>query len=243
MSGLLLATGFPYGAPELKQVYRKNLASALVLGIVLAYSLLGCYWGSVYFLGSKSNSPLLIDHVITICNLPLPPSLTPPDLAAHHFASATVKPSIGIPVPVPDTEVNPEKTIATQQEMNDDSGTVGDEAGIAGGQTLSDASIRIQDGMPPPDFRVVERSPVLINHIAPVYPEIARKADLEGMVYVKLWINKEGKVKQVVVIKSTSDIFIEPTVAAAQQFVFTPAMMHNGPVDVWVTLPFKFRLK
>jgi hypothetical protein len=27
------------------------------------------------------------------------------------------------------------------------------------------------------------------------------------------------------------------------QWVFTPAIMNNGPVAVWVAIPFKFKLK
>ena len=32
-------------------------------------------------------------------------------------------------------------------------------------------------------------------------------------------------------------------VEAAIQFVFTPAVMNNGAVCVWVALPFKFQLR
>jgi protein TonB len=76
-----------------------------------------------------------------------------------------------------------------------------------------------------------------------VYPEIARKAGLEGTVWVKIWVGKEGKPRKVVIQKSASDIFDQAAVDAANRFVFTPAMMQNGPVDVWVSIPFHFRLK
>ncbi|GAG02318.1 unnamed protein product, partial [marine sediment metagenome] len=33
-----------------------------------------------------------------------------------------------------------------------------------------------------------------------------------------------------------------PAVKAAMSFVFTPAYMNNGPVSVWVSIPFKFKL-
>jgi len=242
MSEFIVAAVFPYGAQELQQAYRKNLASALALGIAFMYSLLGGYWASVYWLGSEISSSLLVKPPIEIVFPPLPPPLTPPNEPLHPISPSAMKSSAGIPVPVPDAEVNPDQTIPTQQEMNAESGPVSDEAGIAVGGTLIGAPIHIQDDLPP-DFRVVEKSPVIIKRVIPIWPEIARKAGIEGTVWVKLWVNKEGKIKKVVVLKSTSDIFIEPTIAAAQQFVFTPAMMQNGPVDVWVALPFHFRLK
>jgi TonB family protein len=65
---------------------------------------------------------------------------------------------------------------------------------------------------------------------------------LEGNVFVKVWVDKEGKVRKVVILKSDAPIFEEAAVAAAKQFVFTPAVMQKGPVSVWVSIPFRFRL-
>jgi hypothetical protein len=35
----------------------------------------------------------------------------------------------------------------------------------------------------------------------------------------------------------------DSAIEAAMQFVFTPAYMNNGPVMVWVSLPFRFQIK
>jgi protein TonB len=102
--------------------------------------------------------------------------------------------------------------------------------------------IQIQDDGPPPDFVPVEKEPVVVKKVEPKYPELAMRAGLEGKVWVKIWVDKEGKAKQVVVIKSDAEIFNEPAIEAARQFVFTPAYMNNGPVAVWVSVPFKFKL-
>jgi TonB family protein len=59
---------------------------------------------------------------------------------------------------------------------------------------------------------------------------------------VKLWIDKEGGVKKVVIQKSASDIFDQAALDAARQFVFKPALSKNRPVDVWVSVPFHFKL-
>jgi len=44
------------------------------------------------------------------------------------------------------------------------------------------------------------------------------------------------------VLKSDAEIFNEPAVEAAKQWLFTPAYMNNGPVAVWVSIPFRFKL-
>jgi protein TonB len=244
MSELVLAIGFPYGAPDLERAYRKNLANALLLGIALAYSLVGCYWGGVYFLRNDASSPPRPEVKIEYVNLGPPPSIgganTPPSVSV---AAPVAKPSTGVPVPVPDAEVNPEQTFVTAQEFNALGEASGEGAEAGGGEVAIDAPIQIEEEMPPSEIVFFQKAPVIIKRMHPVYPEIARKANLEGTVWVKLWVNREGKVKQVIVVKSTSDIFNQPTIDAAMQFVFTPAMMQNGPVAVWVTMPFHYRLK
>jgi protein TonB len=72
---------------------------------------------------------------------------------------------------------------------------------------------------------------------------MALRAGLEGTVWVKILVDKDGKPKKAVVIKSAVEIFNEPAVEAAMQFLFTPAVMNNGAVRVWVAIPFKFQLR
>ncbi len=243
MSELVLAIGFPYGAPELERAYRKNLANALLLGIALAYSLVGCYWGGVYFLNDASPPPLP-ELKIEYINLGPPPSIAgtnaPPPVSV---AAPAAKPSVGVPVPVPDAEVNPVRTFVTAKDFKALGDTSGKGAGVGDAEIIGEPLIQIVDDSPPPKFVIVEKAPVIIKHPQPVYPDIARRVGLEGTVWVELWVTKEGKVKTVVVVKSTSDIFNQPTIDAAMQFVFAPAIMQNGPVAVWVTIPFHYRLK
>jgi protein TonB len=88
----------------------------------------------------------------------------------------------------------------------------------------------------------VEEMPRIVRSVRPEYPDIALHAGLEGTVYVKFWVDREGKPREVSVLRSTMDVFNESAVAAAKQYIFTPAYMNGGPVAVWVTIPFKFRL-
>jgi protein TonB len=146
---------------------------------------------------------------------------------------------VGIPVPVPDAEVSPEATIASQDELSKQAAPVIDASG-SGGSTSIEQDLRIDEE--PPDFVPVEKAPEVVKRIEPKYPELALRAGLEGNVYIKVWVDKEGKVRKAVVQKSDSPVFEEPAKEAAMQWVFTPALMQKGPVSVWVSIPFRFRL-
>lgn len=92
------------------------------------------------------------------------------------------------------------------------------------------------------DFVPYDKEPQIIKKVEPTYPEPALRAGLEGKVIVKMWVDTDGKVKKVVVLKSDFDIFNEPAIEAAKQFVFVPAYMNNEPVAIWVSYPFLFKL-
>jgi TonB family protein len=43
-------------------------------------------------------------------------------------------------------------------------------------------------------------------------------------------------------MKSTDDLFTQPALEAAKKWKFTPAIMNDKPVLVWIAIPFRFRL-
>jgi protein TonB len=227
-----------YGAVELKQVYQKYFAIALGIAFAIHALILGGYY--LMEILSQEEPPMHIVRVLKYSDLGPPPSIqslnTPPPVSV---AAPISKPTVGAPVPVPDAEVSPEQTIATQSEMSQEIAPIAEGAGEGGVSIEQDITI---DDAPPADFVPYEKEPQVVKRVEPKYPELAMRAGLEGKVYVKIWVDKEGKVKQVVVLKSDAEIFNEPAIEAAKQFVFTPAYMNNGPVAVWVSLPFRFKL-
>ena len=226
-----------YGAPELKKVYRKYLTIALALGMGLDFTGLGAYWGVIY--ATKEDAPSgTVRLIVKYSDLGPPPSLTQAMAASVTAANAGVKPSVGIPVPVPDAEVSPEATIATQAEMSQQTAPI--DQGPGGGEK----EIKIEeDEAPPADYVPYEKAPEAVKQVQPKYPDLATRAGLEGTVWVKIWVDKEGKPKKAVVQKSDAEIFNQPATEAAMQWIFTPAMMKNGPVSVWVSIPFRFKLQ
>ncbi len=234
-----LNSGMKYGAVELKAVYSKYRWWGLGLAIAIHAVIIGSYY--LTELLQSEEPPMVQVRLLKYSDLGPPPSMTnantPPPISA---SAPTAKPSVGAPVPVPDAEVSAEQTLATQTEMSQQVAPIGDATGA--GEVAVQNDIRIDDDAPPADFVAVEKEPVVVKKVEPKYPELAMRAGLEGKVWVKIWVDKEGKAKQVVVLKSDAEIFNEPAVEAAKQFVFTPAYMNNGPVSVWVSVPFKFRL-
>ncbi len=232
MAELALRMNVDYGAPELKQNYQKFMLRGLAAASLLNLLGVGTYWGSIYL--AAEEEPKLMVRIVKYSELGPPPSLTssnaPPPVTV---AAPSVKPSVGIPVPVPDAEINPEQTIATQKEMSEALGEIGEG---------KEGELRIEDE-PPPDFVAFEKGPVPIKKVIPAYPEIARRAGVEGTVWVKVWVDKEGRVRKGEVLKSDAAIFDQPAIDAAVQWVFTPALMKSGPVSVWVSIPLKFRLQ
>ncbi|HTO94917.1 MAG TPA: energy transducer TonB [Bacteroidota bacterium] len=95
---------------------------------------------------------------------------------------------------------------------------------------------------PPAEFVDVDKEPAVVKKVEPVYPASALKAGMEGKVWVKIWVDSQGNARKVLILRSDAEIFNSSAIAAARQFKFTPAEIKGKPVDVWVSVPFKYRL-
>jgi protein TonB len=120
--------------------------------------------------------------------------------------------------------------------------------------TIETTELDVYEEPPPPpdlppapdeevyEFYHVEIKPKLVKSVTPDYPEIARKASIEGTVFIKMMVGKSGKVESVEILKGP-EIFHEAATNAAMQFEFTPAIQNDRPVKVWVGQGIVFRLK
>ncbi len=95
----------------------------------------------------------------------------------------------------------------------------------------------------PPDFVAVDVQPKIVQLPNPEYPKAAIEKKIEGRVIVKLWVDEKGRTKKAVIVESDNEIFNKPSIDAAEKARFTPAMAKGKPVDVWVLIPFTFKLK
>ena len=93
-------------------------------------------------------------------------------------------------------------------------------------------------------YYALEIKPVAINSPVPVYPELARHAGIEGVVHLKMLIDVDGSIVEVVVLKSSGNQLLDQSaMAAARQSKFTPARQRDRNVRVWVARKFEFALK
>ena len=76
------------------------------------------------------------------------------------------------------------------------------------------------------------------------YPEIARKAGVEGRVYVNVLIDERGNVIDTKILKSLGNNGCdEAAVAATRAVKWKPAKQRDKAVKVWVGIPVVFKLK
>lgn len=74
------------------------------------------------------------------------------------------------------------------------------------------------------------------------YPEIAQKAGVQGKVYVLAFINEEGGVDDVKVVKGIGAGCDEATIDAVKNSKFTPGKSAGKPAKVKVSLQIQFKL-
>lgn len=109
---------------------------------------------------------------------------------------------------------------------------------------------------PPPEedeeeedfFVVVEEMPKLIGGMAKLqssvkYPEMARRAGIEGRVTVQFIVNEQGKVENARVVRGIGGGCDEEALKAVQQAQFEPGMQRGRPVRVQYALSINFRLE
>ncbi len=229
-----------YGAAELKLVAQKYMMIGLAIASIINLSAAGSYHLAQWL--AEEDEPIQTVRILKYSDLGPPPSLTQQAAPAVAVSGPVVRPSVGVPVPVPDAEVSPEQTIATQTELSQQAAPAIEIGEGAGGVAQIEQDLKIDEDVPPPDFVPYEKEPTVVKRVEPKYPDLALRAGLEGNVFVKVWVDKEGKVRKVVLLKSDAPIFEEAAIDAAKQWVFTPAVMQKGPVSVWVSIPFRFRL-
>lgn len=98
-----------------------------------------------------------------------------------------------------------------------------------------------------PVFVVVENMPRLIGGLKSIqqkikYPEMARKAGIEGRVYVQFIVGTDGKVENPQVIKGIGGGCDKEALRVVKQAKFKPGVQRGKPVPVQFSLPIVFKL-
>ena len=143
-----------------------------------------------------------------------------------------------VPVEVPNDEIIENEIIELDAELDMDAGFI---------------------DMPPPPpkfeeedeemeiFVIVEQMPELIGGLPEiqkriVYPELARKAGIEGRVVIQFVIDEQGNVTNPVVVRGIGGGCDEEALKAVQTAKFVPGKQRGKPVKVRYSLPISFKL-
>ncbi len=127
-----------------------------------------------------------------------------------------------------------------------------------------DASLDLDDrldtnqGPPPGDdeeeeeeqevFVVVENQPELIGGMKALneeveYPDFARKAGIEGRVFVQFVVDEEGNVQNPKVTRGVHKLLNQEAMRAVKEMKFEPGKQRGKAVKVQMSLPVTFRLQ
>ena len=214
-----------YGAFELKRTYQKSFSISLGIAALFHILLIGGILFYGYLSKQKEEKVLTIKN---IADLGPPPTITQIEKPQIPISQPIVTPpAVGTPKPIPDEQAAEDITFATQKELQD----INTEA-----VTGDSVNIVIPDSeyLPPMDtFISVQEQPKPIKIVDPEYPELAKQAGIEGTVIVAALIDKNGKVRDAKVVKSsgTNVGFEELALKAIMEWEFKPAIQNNNHYD------------
>jgi protein TonB len=116
---------------------------------------------------------------------------------------------------------------------------VGESVGNANG--LPDATERAGvAGRPIPVGGVVQ-PPTKVRHVAPLYPDIAKAAHVQGVVILECVIGPYGRVTDVHVLRG-HPLLDGPAVDAVRQWLYRPPRLNGQPIAVVMTVTVKFTI-
>ena len=206
--------------------------------------------GTIWNVEFPANSPAQVAQYSVAAAPPPPPPPPPPPKAASQ-PTQVVK---VIDVPKNIQEMAPTTVPEKVQQMaqpSADAGVVGGveggvEGGVVGGVVGGVMGGVMTDTAPKQDapLRVGGdvKAPVIVNKVEPVYPEVARKARISGIVIVECTINKNGDVTDVHVLKPLPFGLDQAAADAVRRWKFKPGTLNGQPVDVLFNLTVNFKL-
>lgn len=158
-------------------------------------------------------------------------------IQTRHIETPPPPPRPPVPVEVPDDEIIEDVDIQINAELT-----------LSGPMDLPPPPPAQEEEEEEDFFVVVEDMPELIGGLAELqrsirYPEMARRAGIEGRVYVQFIVNERGEVENPQVIRGIGGGCDEEAIRAVRQAKFKPGMQRGRPVRVQYSLPIVFRLQ
>ena len=216
----------------------------VMIGAVAAIPLL-------YVSAELPRVPAILAFVATAAPPPPPPP-PPPAVKATIRPKPVPKPLPSLaPVEAPaeiaprrsDIEAETEEGIPGGVEGGVPGGILG---GVVGGSVTQDVV------PPPPPPPPVARAPVrvggaimvpaLVSRIAPVYPPLAVKARVQGVVVLEAVVDRNGRVESVTVLRSIL-LLDRAAIEAVRQWRYSPLLLNGQPERFVLAVTVNFSLK
>jgi periplasmic protein TonB len=240
-----------YGAYKLRKAYKTYLAIAMWIAIIII--LLATTGPTIYRTLNPEEVITKKRKVISITDLAPPPSIGEEQKVEEVNAPPPLKSTIKFTPPVvkPDDQVT-EEYIPTVDELKDVDPGARTEEGVEGGVDYSlievEEKVVEEKKEAPVYFVAVEEMPEPIGGIAAIqqlitYPEIAKRAGVEGKVYVLAFVDERGNVTNAKIIKGIGAGCDEAAIDAVLQTKFKPGKQRGTPVKVQVSIPIVFKLQ
>lgn len=241
-----------YGAYKLRKSYKSYLSIAMWIAILIVF--LATTGPTIY----RTLNPEKIEskklRKVLITDLAPPPSIGEEQKIEEVNAPPPLKSTIKFTPPVvkPDEQVT-EEYVPTVDELKDvDPGArtiEGQEGGVD--YSLIEVEEKVVEEKKeeaPTYFVAVEEMPEPIGGIGAiqqliVYPEIAKRAGVEGKVYVLAFVDESGNVTGAKIIKGIGAGCDEAALDAVKQVKFRPGKQRGKPVKVQVSIPIVFKLQ
>ncbi len=91
-------------------------------------------------------------------------------------------------------------------------------------------------------FTAFDEPPQVIVQVPPEYPEMARMAELEGVVLVQIGVNEFGDVVEANIVQGIEGLN-QAALDAVYKWKFRPAKQRDIPVPVRIVVPIRFTLR
>jgi len=239
-----------YGAYKLRKAYKTYLTIAMWIAIV--FVVLVTTGPFIYRLINPEDTTVRPRKKVTITQLAPPPSIGEQKEIQPVEAPPPLKSTIKFlpPVVKPDEQVQEEYVPTVEELKNVDPGAKTEE-GQEGGVDYSLLEVEekvVEKTEAPTYFVAVEEMPEPIGGIQGiqakiVYSEIAKRAGVEGKVYVLAFVDEKGNVTKTMVQKGLGAGLDEAAENAIKQTKFKPGKQRGVPVKVQVMIPIVFKLQ
>ncbi len=227
---------------------RKQSHLYLGHGVIAAILLLLCFWlisanweKLTVWTGLFEKEERVVEYtaVTSVTQLPPPPPIAqppaPPPAQKVAPPKAEAPPNVGKIKKVKKEEAPPEQTLATQEEIKEANRQ---QAAVDGG-----GSSGVLSG---PMFVPCEIMPSFVKQKKPRYPDVARRAGIEGRVIVSVLISENGRPMKAQVVKripSDQTVFDKSAIECVMNSSYSPGIQNGTPVKVWLTVPIRFELQ